>query len=339
MVRRTRIVAGLGLLGVIIGVLGVWRYAASRRPHPQPFNIAFNEWVGFAPFFVAKDLGYFGNLPVDFDFIAVEGDKRAGLYAGRFQMICETLDMFETSRESQDFPGKIIFAIDESFGGDGVIAVKEVQTLKDLRGANVVAEPGQPSYFILQYLLHKEGMTLRDIKVQSMNSSDAAAAFIAKKADVAGTYEPYLTQALQKRPGSHLLVSSTDLPGYIVDVAIVRAETLNSRREDLVAILRGWCMAVEQFKIHRSESVANMAKAFKITPDEFTRTVEGLRYFDCSRGQTFMGTGAANGPIFEIFKNVGTILNENNLTSVTVSAQDRIDPSVVQAVAASEGNR
>lgn len=197
----------------------------------KTFDIGFNQWVGFAPFFLAKEKGYFENLEVSLNFIDLEGDKRAGLYSGRLQMICETMDMFQTNRDSSDYPGIIVFAVDESFGGDGVIASEDVQSLKDLKDKLIVSEPGLPAHFVLQYLLHKEGMTLKDVNLQDMTSADAASAFMAEKADVAGTYEPYLSIALDKREGAHLLISSKDLPGLIVDVAIVRDETLEKKRK------------------------------------------------------------------------------------------------------------
>ncbi len=330
MTRRFRFV----LAGLVLAVIAIALYWYNHQNRQASFHVAFNEWVGFAPLFLARDLGYYGNLPVEFHFVAVEGDKRAGLYAGRFDMICETADMFQTNRDTADYPGKIVFVIDESFGGDGVVASKEVETIKDLRGRVVVAEPGQPAYFALVYLLNKAGLTLRDLNVQHMNSSDAAAAFIAGKADVAGTYEPFLTQALQKRPGSHVLASSKDLPGLIVDVGVLRQETINKRRKDLETLVAGWFKAVDYFKAHRADATDRMAKAFKLSPSEFTDTIGGLRYLDSADNQRFIGKAGEQGMLFQTFETIGKVLKENQLTTVTVSAASRIDNSIVDAVVA-----
>lgn len=321
------------LIGVLviaaIIVFGWYRKRQTPPPQKAPFHVAFNEWVGFAPFFLAKEKGFFGDLPVEFDFVALEGDKRAGLYAGRFQMICETTDMFQTNRDSTPYPGTIIFAIDESFGGDGVVAVEEVKSIKDLRGKTAVSEPGQPAHFVLQYLLHKEGMTLNDIKLQNMTSSDAAAAFIARRADIAGTYEPYLSNALQKRQGSHLLVSSKDLPGLIVDVAIVNEKLMQERGEDIARVYEGWSKAVDYFKTNRADAVAIMAKAFKLKPEEFEDTISGLKYFDDQRNKEMFGNGSQPGPLFATFKSIGEILQANGLTKTVASPSSKINSSVV----------
>lgn len=326
--KRPWVIGGLVLVALLI-----FATLSCRRgtENGKPFNVGFNEWVGFAPFFLAKEKGYFEDLKIDFQFIALEGDKRAGLYSGRLQMIAETMDMFQTNRDALGYPGKIAFAVDESFGGDGVVAIKEIRSLKDIKGRLAVAEPGQPSHFVLQYLLHKEGMTLRDVKLQDMTSSDAAAAFIAGKVDVAGTYEPYLADTIKKRKGAHLLVSSKDLPGLILDVAIVEDRILTERKKDVETIYRGWCKAVEYFEKNREEAVSIMAKPFKLKPEEFSDTISGLRYFGCSRNQELFGSPSTPGPIFKAFETIGMILKENNLTKATDPAKDKIDFTIVSA--------
>lgn len=295
------------------------------------FNIGMNEWVGFAPIFLAKEKGFFGDLQVETQFIAVEGDKRAGLYSGNLQMICETMDMLQANRDTVDYPGKIIFGIDESYGGDGVLASDKVKKLKDAKGKTVIGEDGSASYFILLYLLNKDGLGLKDINFQSANSSDAAAAFIARKVDVAGTYEPYLSTALKKRKGAHILVSSKDLPGLIVDVAIVKEDVLSTRREDVKKLYAGWIKAVEYFENNPEESISIMAKAFKMKPEEFKDTISGIRYFGSKQNADYFGSANSPGKIFEIFGEIGTILKANNLTKEIAPANKKIDLSIIAA--------
>jgi len=297
----------------------------------QPFHIAFNEWVGFAPFFLARDKGFYDDLPVELHFIALEGDKRSGLYANRFQMICETLDMYQTSRDAVPYPGRIVFAIDESYGGDGILASNQVQSLQNLKRRTVAVESGQPAHFLLQYLLHKEGLTLRDVNLRPMASADAATAFIARRVDVAGTYEPYLTQALRKRSDAHLLVSSKDVPGLITDVAITSDETLRNRREEVRRVYAGWCKALDYIRTHRQDAITAMAKHFNQTPKEFEDAVSGLRYLDSSHNTQLFGTPQKPGPIHQKFSDIGAILKENGLTSALDQPQAKIDTSVVQS--------
>jgi NitT/TauT family transport system substrate-binding protein len=325
--KLSRLIFLVLLVVVAVGFISVYSGCHSKRS----FAIGFNQWVGFAPFFLAKEKGYFGDLDVSLNFIDVEGDKRAGLESGRLQMICETMDMFQSNRDSSNYSGTIIFAIDESHGGDGVIASEEVKTLQNLKGKTVAAEPGQPAHFVLQFLLHKEGMSLSDLRFTDMTSSDAAAAFIAARADAAGTYEPYLSQALTKRAGSHLLVSTKDLPGLIVDVAIVTDPTLETRAEDLKRVYAGWCRAVNDINTDPQGSAEIMAKSFKISAKEFDETRSGLRYFGTEENNALIGVNEKKGTLSAKFSEISKVLIENRITRVAAPPESKISNAIVNA--------
>ncbi len=320
----------VGAFLLVIMIMSLIATGCSKKK--VEFQIGFNEWVGFAPLYLAKEKGFFGNLDVQLHFIALEGDKRAGLYADRFQMICETIDMFQIERDEKNYPGKIVFAVDESYGGDGVLATKEIQNIKDLKGRKVASEPGLPAHFVLQYLLHKEGMTIDDIELIIMSSSDAAQAFIAGKVDIAGTYEPYLSIALDKREDAHLFISTKDLPNLVLDVAIVNNQTLDKRKSDVVKVYEGWIKAMDYYNNNPVESIDIMAKAFNLSSEEFKDTISGLRYIDKKKNDEIFGTSKKRGPIFENFKEVGLILKENKITKEVASPETKIDISIVNSI-------
>jgi NitT/TauT family transport system substrate-binding protein len=58
-------------------------------------------------------------------------------------------------------------------------------------------EKGTPAFLLLQYIAAEKGLTLADFDMQYMPVADAATAFIAGKVDAAGTYEPYITNAIK----------------------------------------------------------------------------------------------------------------------------------------------
>lgn|SRR5574341_16234 len=327
MKMKTTIAVIVVLALIVIAI--IWSAKQGTERAGREFNIGFNEWVGFAPFFLAKEKGYFDDMQVNLHFIADEGDKRAGLYSGRLDMICETIDMFQTNRDTPDYRGVVTFAIDESYGGDGVVASQDIKSVTDLKGISVGAEPGQPAYFILQYLLNKEGLTFSDIKLQDMNSSDAAAAFIAGRVNAAGTYEPYLSDALNKRKGAHLLVSSKDMPGMILDVAIVNEQKISQRKKGLETIYDGWCRAIDYLRTNPEEAVGIMARAFKLTSEEFKETISGLRYFGYNENTALFGKKDSESQIVTNFRQIGFILQKNKLTKEVAAPTRKISWSVV----------
>lgn len=88
--------------------------------------------------------------------------------------------------------------MDQSYGGDGIIASGEIQSVKDLEGKTVGLDKASTSYFFFLAVLNKYGVDESKIEIQEMTSGDAGAAFVAGKLDAAVTWEPWLTQASQR---------------------------------------------------------------------------------------------------------------------------------------------
>jgi len=110
-----------------------------------------------------------------------------------------------------------VLALDDSHGGDGMVAKKEIKTIKDLKGKTVAAQlGGGASYFWLAYVLGQNGLKLSDLKLVDMKAGDAGSAFVAGKVDAAVTWEPWLSKA-RETPFGHVLLSSDRTPGIIVD--------------------------------------------------------------------------------------------------------------------------
>jgi len=325
---RTVLITAVGLAFLFTFAYGCGKKKEQTKETAE-FNIGFDQWVGFAPFFLAKEKGYFGDLQVKTHNVSSQAEKREGLKSGKFQMICETMDMFQLDREAPDYAGKIVFGLDESSGGDGIAVVEEIKDAKDLRDKTIAVEPGSPAYFILLTLLDKEDMTLKDIHLEKMSSKEAAEAFAQGKVDAVGTYEPYLGQALKGRQNARLLVSSEDLPERIVDVAIVNTKTLNKRAGDIRKIYEAWTKAVNDIKENHDESVAVMAKSYNIKPEDLSKALSGLRFLGIDENREAFGNEKSPGRIFEVVADIGLMLELNKLTKAKAPASTKIVLSII----------
>ena len=90
--------------------------------------------------------------------------------------------------------------LDKSNGGDGIAVRKDINSMRDLKGKSIgVDAPGTSPFFVLAYLLKKNGMTMNDIKRVSLSPQAAANAFLAGQNDAAQTYEPFMS-AIRDKP-------------------------------------------------------------------------------------------------------------------------------------------
>ena len=299
-----------------------------------PFDIGFDEWIGSAPFFLAAEKGFYRGIEVRFHRITKEDQRRADLASGRLQMICETTGMFQTGRNTADYAGKLIFALDESRGADGVLATNEIKSVGDLKGKTVAGQSGLPSHLLLIAALAGKGMRITDLNFLNMSLQEAVTAFVSGKADALCAYEPYISSATKGRPGVHLLLSSRDFPGAATHVAIVKEDEIAARREDLEKIYEGWTMAVAYIRDHPDECAELIAKALGVSADEFRQISHGIRFFGKEENEKYFGveTPCCPSDALTKFNLMGKILEKNGLTNAVSPGSDRIDFSIIGTV-------
>ena len=183
-------------------------------------------WVGNGPLFVAQEKGFFAREGVEVELIdmAIHEASYAGLFAGQIDVISVTVDDMLPNFDPEQ-PYVCVLAIDESLGGDGIIASNDIQSIADLRGKAVAFPKRTVSQFYLNVLLKNTGLSEADIEPVEMSFDDAANAFLMQEVDAAVTAEPWLTHGERSEHG-HLLADSSETPGLIVDCLVTPGQYL-----------------------------------------------------------------------------------------------------------------
>jgi NitT/TauT family transport system substrate-binding protein len=295
-------------------------------------KLGHSTWVGYGPFYIARDKGFFKEEGVDVELVIMEDTpiKMGALMAGQLDLVASTVDEFPIYMK----PGiglYYVLAVDNSKGGDGIVANKDITDIAGLKGKKVAFEEGSVSQFFLNALLKDAGMTQADIEPVNMAATDAGVAFAAKQVDAAVTWEPALSQGA-KAEHAHLLLSSADKPGLITDVVAATDATLKEKASDVKGFVRAWYKAVDFIKTNPDEANAIMAQGvggWLSDPKVFAETLAGIEYLDRDKNLAFFGTPEAPGQInqtlgaaLDIWKGFGRI-------QVDVKPQDMIDYSYI----------
>lgn len=270
-------------------------------------KISIDMWIGFGPFVLGKEKGLFEKRGIKVEPIVITGtgEKNSAMIAKHVLGRTEGLDSIVLS-VNQGAPGTVVLAIDESVGGDGIAAKKEIKSIADLKGKKVAFQSGLPGHFLLLYLLNTIDLTERNVDAQIMDSSAAGAAFIAGKVDAAVTWEPWLSKAANSEHG-HLLTTTREHRGVIVDALAMHPDFVRDHPEDVKKIILGWFDAIEYWRNHREEANAIMAKFFKIPVEELEAILEGVDYCDLERNLELFGKEANPGKIYEVGEKAGFI--------------------------------
>ena len=252
--------------------------------------------------------------------------KMGALMAGQIDLVASTVDEFPIYMK----PGiglHYVLAVDNSKGGDGIVANKDIADIKGLKGKKVAFEQGSVSQFFLNALLKDAGMTQADIEPVNMAATDAGVAFAAKQVDAAVTWEPALSQGA-KAPHGKLLLTSADKPGLITDVVAATTDTIAKKKSDIKGFVRAWYKALAFIKSNPDEANKIMAQGvggWLSDPAVFADTLSGIEYLDKDKNVAFFGSPEAPG---QINKTVGTALDvwkSFGRIQVDVKPSDMID--------------
>lgn len=330
---RTRCTKCFSVLVIVALLAGIFAGcedapATSGSGTRKPFNIGMVTFAGYAPLYLAKEKGFFGDLEVTLQRIEEVPSIRAGVTRGDLDAYLATPDI---ALDTNSKPvGRAVWAIDESAGGDGVVVSGDIRQLSDLKGKKVAAEPGLPPNFVFLYLLHQSGLSSKDVEFQDMSTQNAAAAFASGAVDAAGVYEPYLTTAMKQRKGSRVVISSAQTPDLIVDLIFVRDEVIASRAPDVARLIEGWRKAMAFIREHPDEAHEIMARSFNLPVNDFKDVVGGIRWLDLPENHRLFGTDDAPGSLYKNFAVVGDVLRRHRPDVYAAKTEDHLSRAFVR---------
>ncbi len=326
---RIRMTAVALATGLLLGLGAVLQGAAA-----ESFKLAHSTWVGYGPFFVAQEKGYFKEEGVEVELVLIEDIKVrfAALAGGQIDAMATTVDTMPLYLKKGGTKYQYLFAVDDSKGGDGIVANKDIKTIADLKGKTVAFTEGSVSQFYINVLLQEAGLSESDIEVIGMTAGDAGSAFVTGNVDAAVTWEPWLTRGKQTDHG-HLLTDSSKKPGLITDVVLAPVEVIQTRTEEVKALYRGWNRAVEFVKKSPSEANEIMAKGvggWLKDPAVFAETLQGIAYYDKAMNEAFFGTSDKPGDMEKTLQNALDIWKGFGKLQVDVTPADLMNYAAVR---------
>src|SRR5437870_9685100 len=175
--------------------------------------IGISGWTGFAPLTLANQAGIFKKNGLDVTIKKIpQKDRHLAVASGDIQCAATTVETW-ISWNANGVATKQIFQLDKSYGADGMATRNDVASIKDLKGKTVAASaPGTAPYFTLAWMLKKNGLSVKDVTIATLEPGPAAQAFIAGQNDAAMTYEPYLSGVRDKPEAGKIIATTLDYP-------------------------------------------------------------------------------------------------------------------------------
>jgi outer membrane protein OmpA-like peptidoglycan-associated protein/ABC-type nitrate/sulfonate/bicarbonate transport system substrate-binding protein len=271
----------LGIFG-IVGykfLLPIWLDQAQRQTSDAASEhgtiaIGVDSWVGYFPLCspaMAKRMRTAGyNLRCEDD-QANYAKRFARLNDGELQLAVATVDAYVLNGYETQYPGAIVAVLDQSKGGDAIVArrsvVANLDALKKKSTIRVSFTPNSPSEHLLKSVgVHFDVPHLKDRKgtwrVPANGSSDALAKLQGGQSDVAVLWEPDVSRALANDDYVKL-IGTEDTDNVIVDVLIASRKLVQDNPTAISTLIDQYFQTLKQYREDQSllrEQVRSYAK-------------------------------------------------------------------------------
>ena len=293
-------------------------------PPKEPLRIGVNDWPPFELMYLARARGYFDLEKVDVDlvdFSSYTGILRA-YHQGNIDGFLATLNEIQIADNFQDLPA-VVLVVDYSYGGDALVVRGGIGGIKDLRGRRIAFEESALGSYELERLLELGGLHPREVTTSSRLPEEGEREFRSGTVDGVLTYEPGLGRLLRER-GAHVVFSSRDIPGEIVDVMAMRRAVLDDRADEVRRVVRAWFRAVAWLHEHPEEAAAEMMRRRHLTVEEFLQALQGARIPDLQENLELLGRGESKGRLHQTATWLAEFLVRRGLTRRAASGDELI---------------
>jgi NitT/TauT family transport system substrate-binding protein len=263
--------------------------ASAASAQDAKVAIGISGWTGFAPLTLAKEAGIFQKNGLDVTIKKIpQKDRHLVLASGDIQCAATTVETWIVWN-ANGVATTQIFQLDKSYGADGMVVKAGIHKISDLKGKTVAASaPGTAPYFTLAWMLKKNGLSIKDVKVVNLEPQAAANAFVAGTTDLdAGmTYEPYLSAVRAKPEAGKIIATTLDYP-MVMDTFGCTPKFLAENPKAAKALADSYFAALDMIKADPKKSFEIMGADVKSTGEQFEKSQAYLRWQDRAANEKF----------------------------------------------------
>jgi ABC-type nitrate/sulfonate/bicarbonate transport system substrate-binding protein len=212
--------------------------------------------------------------------------------------------------QEKGFNAHAVYMVDWSRGADGVIGAQGIKSIEDLAGKTVAFAPFTPSHFLLWNGLKGSGLTTEqrnEIFAKAVHTKDGiepATLFAQQKVDAAVAWDPDMSDAVAKRPGSRKIYDTRVANRLIADILVVSDRFAAANPGTLLKFIQGWLEGVDFIakQPSRAYTLIGTIKDFNIPSDLAKTMLDGVHLSDYADNQSFFGTAGSDSDYSNIFK-------------------------------------
>lgn len=292
-------------------------------------KVGVSDWPGWVAWYVAQEKGFFKKHHADVKLVwfANYTDSISALSSGQLDANSQTWS--DTMGPlAKGIPLKVVLANDNSAGNDALVVKPGIKSVKELKGKSVALEQFSVSHFVLVNALAKNGMKQEDVKIVNLSAGDAAAAFMTGRVDAAVVWNPWISQIEASGKG-RAIFTSKDMPGLVPDLLVAQDKAIQTKRKELVGMIRAWFDTVAFIEKNPAEASKIMAKVVSMSAKEYQVFLPGTRFFDAKLNQEAFGPATSPVSLIGAAPTIEKFLVDNKLIEGKPDIARGIDSSLL----------
>ncbi|MEM6917117.1 MAG: ABC transporter substrate-binding protein [Verrucomicrobiota bacterium] len=300
----------------------------------EPLKIGYSDWPGWVAWEIGIKKDWFAEEGVEVEFSWYDYVASMDAYAaGQIDAVSMTNgDALVTGATGKPSVGIIIN--DYSNGNDMVVGKPGIDSLEDLAGKKIGLEEGFVTHLLFLKGMEAKGLDPDSVEIVNTPTNETPQVLASGAVDAIAAWQPNSGEALKLVADSKPIYTSADAPGIIYDLLFVDAESLETRRDDWVKVVKVWYKIVEYLKDEDNldEALEILAGRVSITPEEYEPFFQG----------TYILSGEEVKPIWEKAEGLGSvygstvIADEFNVTyevyEKSLETDKYLDPSLTMEV-------
>ena len=263
---------------LVAGLLAVSAIAVAPAQDLPKVTVAMSGWTGFAPLSLAEKTGIFKKNGVDVTIKFIpQKDRHLAIASGDVQCAATTVETW-ILWNANGVATRQVVQLDKSYGADGMVVRNNIARIADLKGKTVAASaPGTAPYFTLAWMLKKNGLSVKDVTIATLEPGPAAQAFIAGQNDAAMTYEPYLSTVREKPEAGKIIATTLDYP-MVMDTFGCTPKFIAENPNLVQAMVDSYFEAVDMIAKEPKKSFEIMGAVVKQSGEQFEKSQSYLRW-------------------------------------------------------------
>jgi NitT/TauT family transport system substrate-binding protein len=231
-------------LAALIGLTALLLCSPATAEEKKKFTLAWTIYAGWMPWPYAADAGivkkWADKYGIAIDVVQVNDyvESINQYTAGKFDAVTMTNMDTLTIPAAGGVDSTAVIIGDYSNGNDGIV-LKDGKTLADIKGRKVNLVELSVSHYLLARGLESVKLSERDIKTVNTSDADIVSAFGSADVTAVVAWNPQLSEIV-KMKGATEVFTSKQIPGEILDMAVVHTGTLKDNPAFGKALVGAW---------------------------------------------------------------------------------------------------